>query len=287
MSNTSLTNMRQKTPAADLVNTMDSWYCDVLINCGGGRKKLPPHESNAMPHEQMDELQVSSYVHLDLREVRKLASRGGIPCRKIGGKFVFNKGEIDHWIETHMHLLGKDRLAGIERGVSEHHGYETGELLVAGLIPNGGLAAPLSARTGSAVLRALVDLADKADLVYARDELLREVAEREELCSTALWPGVALPHPRHPLPYDIAASFVVAGLTPNGIPYGCPDGSLSRLFFLICSKDERTHLHVLARLAQMLHNQSDIDKLMAAETPDDLRDTLTQLEHSVLNADDK
>jgi len=41
-----------------------------------------------------------------------------------------------------------------------------------------------------------------------------------------LIPGVALPHPRHPLPYDIAASFVVVGLTGAGIPFGAEDGSL-------------------------------------------------------------
>ena len=235
-----------------------------------------------MPREQMNDQQVAAYVHLDLREVRKLASRGQIPCRRIGGKFTFQKSDVDHWIESHMHMLGQDRLAGIERGVSSHHGYETGEPLVCPLIPDGGLAVPLQAKTRDAVLRAMVDLADQCDLVYAQDELLQEVRQREELCSTALWPAVALPHPRHPLPYDIAESFVVAGLTASGIPYGCPDGSLTRLFFLICCKDESTHLHVLARLAQILHDQANIDRLLLSEDPDRFAAVLKELEKSVL-----
>ena len=41
------------------------------------------------------------------------------------------------------------------------------------------------------------------------------------------------------------------------------DGSLTRLFFLICCKDESTHLHVLARLATMLHDQADVEDLIA------------------------
>ena len=242
-----------------------------------------------MPHEQMNERQVAAYVHLDLREVVKLASRGGIPCRKAAGSYVFRKSDVDHWIESHMHTLNKDRLAGIERGVIAHHGLDTDpsdEPFICRMIPRGALAVPLNARTKDATLRALVELANQAELIYAKDDLLRGIREREQLCSTALWPGVALPHPRHPLPYDIAASFVVAGVTAGGIPYGCPNGSLTRLFFLICCKDDKTHLHVLARLAQMLHNQSDIDRLMDVESAEQFYDILLQLEEAILDNED-
>ncbi len=129
----------------------------------------------------------------------------------------------------------------------------------------------------------MVELANQAGVVYAPDQLLVEIKDRERLCSTALAPGVAMPHPRHPLPYDIAASFVVVGLTQSGVPFGASDGSLTRLFFLICCKDDRTHLHVLARLAQMLHEQPAIDQLLAAEGPDRLRELLTELEQHALD----
>ena len=105
--------------------------------------------------------------------------------------------------------------------------------------------------------------------------------QREELCSTALVPGVAMPHPRHPLPWDIAASFVVVGAAPRGIPYGAADGSLTRLFFLICCKDESTHLHVLARLGLILHGGTVIDDLISAEDPEQLSQMLLQREQAV------
>lgn len=235
-----------------------------------------------MPHEQMNEQQVASYVHLDVREVTKLASRGQIPCRRVQGGFVFHKGRIDLWLESHIHTLDSARLAGIERGVGTHHGFEIDQPLICPMIPRAGLAVPLQAKTRAAVVKSLVDLADQAGLVYAKDELIQELRQREELCSTALCPGVALPHPRHPLPYDIADSFVVVGLTASGVPYGCPDGSLTRLFFLICCKDDRTHLHVLARLANMLHDRGDINHLMETSDCDELTETLERLEASAL-----
>jgi PTS system nitrogen regulatory IIA component len=230
----------------------------------------------------MDEQQVAAYLHMDVRDLRKLASRGQIPCRKVAGEFRFHKGQIDHWVETQMHELPPERLAGITRGVSTHHGYDHELLLVCPLIGPQGLAVPLEARTRHAVLRGLIGLAEKDGLVYNRQELLAEVEKREDLCSTALAPGVAMPHPRHPLPYDIAQSFVVVGLTAGAIPFGAQDGTLTRLFFLICCKDERTHLHVLARLALMLHEPSVIDELTAADTAVQLRQLLLAREEAAL-----
>jgi len=119
-------------------------------------------------------------------------------------------------------------------------------------------------------------------MVYAADELLAEVKLREELCTTAIGPGFAVPHPRHPLPYDIASSFVVVGLTASGIPFGAMDGSLTRLFFLICAKDDRTHLHVLARLGQMLHDEASAAKIFEAQSEDELQRVFANLEQHAL-----
>jgi PTS system nitrogen regulatory IIA component len=240
-----------------------------------------------MPHELMNEQQVAAYLHMDLREVTKLASRGQIPCRRTGGGFQFRKGEIDHWVEERMHTLDRRRLADIERGVLRHHGMEMGELLVCPMIPDEGLSVPLPARTRDGALRDLVALAEKSGLVYSHDVLTKAVHTREDMCSTAMFPQVALPHPRHPLPYDIAESFVVVGLTTSGIPYGSLDGSLTRLFFFICCKDERTHLHVLARLAQMLHDEAVVDDLIESQTPEQLYEKLCELEASVIEHERK
>jgi len=235
-----------------------------------------------MPHETMNERQVASYLHMDVREVIKLASRGRIPCRKVGQGYVFRKGQVDHWIEGSLHTLDKARLEGIEKGVTAHHGVDHALLEVCALIPPAGLAVPLASRTREGVLRDLVAMAQKANLVYNRDGLLEEIRKREELCSTALAGEIALPHPRHPLPYDIAESFIIVGATEGGIPFGAEDGSLTRLFFLICCKDDRTHLHVLARLSRMLHDQRNVRLLIETKSPDQMRQKLIDLEEAAV-----
>jgi PTS system nitrogen regulatory IIA component len=236
-----------------------------------------------MPREQMNEKQVAAYLNMDLREVQKLSARGQIPCRKIGGQFVYTKLEVDHWAFSRLGQMDHKELAGIEKGVSLHHGYDPHELSVESLIPRGGIAVPLDARTGGAVLRKLVDLGESLGVIYVPEELHDEIRKREELCSTAMVPGVALPHPRHPLPYDISDSFVLVGRTFKGVPYGAEDGTLTQLFFLICCKDERTHLHVLARLARILTESRQVEALLGAEDADALRETLAQAERDIVH----
>ncbi len=237
-----------------------------------------------MPNEQMDEQQVAVYLSMDAREIIKRASRGQIPCRKTGDqKFIFRRADLDRWVWEQMHNFNRHELAGIERGVSEHHGVDSEAPIVCPLIPDAGIAVPLAAKTRAAALRALVDQAEAAELVYNRDDLLNELQGREQLCSTALLPGIAFPHPRHPLPYDIAASFIIVGQSPVGVPFGAEDGSLTKLFFLVCVKDERTHLHVLARLVRMLDDHGVAETLLACETAEALAEALAHREMEVLN----
>jgi PTS system nitrogen regulatory IIA component len=157
------------------------------------------------------------------------------------------------------------------------------DLLVHRMIPAGGIVVPLHSRTRDSVLRDLVAIADACGMVYAAGDLHRAILDREQMHSTAMTRDVALPHPREHTPYDIAESFIVAGRSPCGLPFGAPDGSLTRLFFLICCKDDRTHLHVLARLSRMLRQKDTITALLDAADEQEFRDELKASEWLALS----
>ncbi len=231
--------------------------------------------------------QLASYLSMDARELHKLASRQKLPCRKTGGNFIFTKCEIDRWVWDTLNEFNSRELQGIERGVAKHHGFNADIPIICPLVHKNTMVMPLNVHSQDAVLRGLVDSADAAGLIYDREHLLGELKAREQLCSTAILPGVALPHPRQPLPYDIAESFIIPGLTPAGIPFGAEDGSLSRLFFLICCKDERTHLHVLARIARILDKPGMIDMLMECTSPKEFGETLAHREIELIGLHDE
>ena len=237
-----------------------------------------------MPHEPISEQQVAAYLGMHLRDVIRLASREKIPARRVGDqKFQFRKSDVDHWVWEQMHQFDARQIASIEKGVIAHHGGEASVPIICPLIPDHGIALPLGCKTRQAALQRLVDRAEECELVYSREDLLRELKGREQLCSTALLPGIAFPHPRHPLPYDIAESFVIVGLCPQGVPFGAEDGSLTKLLFLLCGKDERTHLHVLARLVRMLDKPGLLDEILEMDHPLQLAKILAHREMEVIH----
>jgi PTS system nitrogen regulatory IIA component len=89
---------------------------------------------------------------------------------------------------------------------------------------------------------------------------------REEMHSTALDNGVALLHPRRPMPAILAEAVLALGVTSGGIPFGT-GGTLTDVFFLICSTSDHEHLRILARLSRVINDQDFLSQLRAAADP--------------------
>lgn len=84
--------------------------------------------------------------------------------------------------------------------------------------------------------------------------------------STGFDNGVAIPHPRNPLPEALSDSVVAFGRTTSGIPFGGPKRSLTDLFFLVLARDSTIHLQILARIGRLLQLPGFVSSLRAAET---------------------
>jgi PTS system nitrogen regulatory IIA component len=229
----------------------------------------------------MDMEQLAAYLQRDVREVGKLASRGHLPGRKVGGEWRFARAEINHWIETQMHSYTDKELTAIET-----IGNRAGESapLIASLLSEASVAVPLAASTKSSVLRELVSLAEQSWQIHDIDAIRDAVRTREEMGSTALPNGVAIPHPRRPQPKALGESVLAYGRTSTGIAFGAPAGGLTDIFFLVCCRDDGTHLRVLARLTRMLMRPGFLDELRAAETASETWELLANAEQELLES---
>jgi len=125
-----------------------------------------------------------------------------------------------------------------------------GEPLLASLLSEASVAVPLGASSRASVLKGLVSLAEQSWQVYDPEAVLDAVRQREEMASTALPSGVAIPHPRRPLSAALGESVLAYARTASPIPFGASQGVLTDMFFLVCCRDDRTHLRVLARLTR-------------------------------------
>jgi PTS system nitrogen regulatory IIA component len=109
--------------------------------------------------------------------------------------------------------------------------------------------------------------------------MIEAVKAREEMHPTALENGVALLHPRRPMPSILGEAFLAFGRTPRGIPFG---GSvLTDLFFLICSLDDRGHLSVLARLSRLISDPNFLSELRAAMDAHAVHEVIERVEATI------
>ena len=105
------------------------------------------------------------------------------------------------------------------------------------------------------MLAELVDQIPQLDgQVEARQTLLRALHEREELHSTGIGDGIALPHSRNALVGLVNEPILVFGRHANGVPYGAIDSVPARLFFLLVAPTVTQHLAILARLTRLLRD---------------------------------
>lgn len=235
-----------------------------------------------MPYRQMNLQELAQMLGADARRLQRMAQRDEIPCQKVGGEFRFNRAEITEWLQQNMATMHQDHLAEVDAGITAHRETPRDEAVISPLLRPEALTTQLNARGKRGTLGELVTMAQNTGLVYDDEALLEAVVAREELCSTAIEGGVAIPHPRRPLPYAIAEPVLVVAKTTQGMVWGAPDNTLTRLFFLTASQDDRHHLHILARLCRMLHDQTWVQDLLHAETPEDMIDLLRQRERAVI-----
>jgi mannitol/fructose-specific phosphotransferase system IIA component (Ntr-type) len=116
-----------------------------------------------------------------------------------------------------------------------------------------------------AVLEELVgQIPNLAGEPEARQTLLRALHEREQLHSTGIGDGIALPHARNALVGLVDRPVIAFGRHAQGIPYGAIDGVPAKLFFLLVAPTVTQHLAVLARLSRLLRDPKVRQDLLAA-----------------------
>jgi PTS system nitrogen regulatory IIA component len=234
-------------------------------------------------HEWMSLDDLARFLGRDRRELEKLVQRGRIPGRKIQSEWQFHSTEVTHWLEQELRHYSGDELHGLER--AQQASEADVHCPVRSLLHPETVQVPLAARTKRSVLESLIEVAGRTWQVWSPAEILQAVQQREEVLSTGLESGVAIPHPRNPMPDAYGQSLIAFGRTFSGIPFGAPKRQLTDLFFLVLCRDARTHLHILSRLGRILQLPGFIDDLRAAETSQQAYDVICKADEQLSDRD--
>jgi nitrogen PTS system EIIA component len=133
----------------------------------------------------------------------------------------------------------------------------------------------LPATDSQGVLRALADRVASQGLIKNGGELFQRLWEREQLGSTGIGQGVAIPHCKLK---GLARGVVAVGLVPAGVEFGAVDGKPVRVFFLVVSPAESPaeHLQILAALSRWIKADDHAGRLLALHDPAAVYDLLRE-----------
>ncbi len=129
------------------------------------------------------------------------------------------------------------------------------------LINKNSISLNLNSNNKQDVIDELVDLVYKSGNLNDKNEYKEAILAREELSTTAIGEGVAIPHAKNK---SVNKATLAAGISKEGIDYEAFDGSLSHLYFMIAAPDgaNDTHLEVLSRLSTILMDEEFRKKLI-------------------------
>ena len=146
---------------------------------------------------------------------------------------------------------------------------ESQRLLISDLISAATIELRLRGRQRDDVLNELVGrVPEISSRPEAQQVLLRALQEREQLHSTGIGDGVALPHARNALVGLVEKPVVVFGRHDQGIPYGAIDAQPAQLFFLLVTTTVTQHLALLARTSRLVRDPKMRQHLLTAERPE-------------------
>ncbi len=139
------------------------------------------------------------------------------------------------------------------------------------------ICAELKAQTKEEVIEELVQSLLDSGQIQAdqREDIVASIMKREELGSTGIGRGVAVPHTKHPSVEQLVGT---VGVSVNGVDFDSLDGERVQLFFLLISPPERPgdHLRALENISRQLRDETFCRFLKQSRSPSDIEQLLQE-----------
>ena len=139
----------------------------------------------------------------------------------------------------------------------------------------------LAATTKEEVIAELVQSLVEAQEILAKDkdDIIKAIMRREELGSTGIGRGVAVPHTKHPSVKKLVGT---VGVSAQGLDFESLDGQKASLFFLLVSPPDRPgdHLRALENISRQLRDEQFCRVLSQSTTVEGILELLEEADSS-------
>ncbi|MGA1825037.1 MAG: PTS sugar transporter subunit IIA [bacterium] len=224
--------------------------------------------------------ELAKYIKLNEKTVIKMAQTGKLPGTKIGTQWRFYLTAIDNYLRENM---GRVTMIKPSDNTLDDLIRTADEIIpLSRLIIPAFLKEDLQIENKESALLHIADMAVKLGLTPSSERLFEELEKREEMLSTALGDGMAIPHPRYPSEELFKAPHIILIVSKKGINFDAPDKKKVYLFFVICAPDLSIHLGLLAKTSQLLHIKGITQKFIQADTSEQILRALLEVERQLI-----
>jgi len=204
--------------------------------------------------------EVAKYLRVSERTIYDCAQKGEIPAGKIRASWRFKKSEIDKWVNDKLSSSSLNQVSNsiqVESIISPHR------ILF------------LNHASKRDALLALAENLAAAPQIKNGHELAVEIIKREELMSTAIGCGIAIPHVRLSSVTDLVVSVGISSV--DIIGFHPMDDEPVRLVFMIAAAGNQHayYLQTLSWFSARLKNKELRNSLLKAQTPQEVYNLLT------------
>ena len=199
--------------------------------------------------------EVAKYLRVSERTVYDWAQKGEIPSGKIGTVWRFKKSDIEQWVNERL---------STGRFEKQLNPIDTQAILS----PERILFLDYPAKHDA--LRALAGNLATAPQIKNSNELTQEIIRREELMSTAIGRGIAIPHVRLQSITDLVVSVGISRV--DIVDFNPLDDEPVRLLFMIAAayNQHASYLQTLSFFSARLKNHELRSSLLNAKTTGDV-----------------
>ena len=199
--------------------------------------------------------EVANYLRVSERTVYDWAQKGEIPSGKIGTVWRFKKSEIERWVN--------DKLSG-NRSFPR-----TEEISPQNLISPDRIVFLNNSNKNDALMSLAANLST-APQIKNPAELTQEIFRREELMSTAIGCGIAIPHVRLSSVTDLVVSVGISRV--DIIDFNPLDDEPVRFLIMIAAATNHhtNYLKSLSFFSSLLKNRDLCNALLEAKTKDEV-----------------
>ncbi len=185
--------------------------------------------------------EVAELLNVPENVLLKLVSDGKVPSYNINGSYRFNREEIESWVMA-------------DKGGHEGHKPSSGALRynLFRALNNGDVYTDLECDSKEELIRETMQRLAPG-LRLDPDVLFELFMERENLMSTAVGQGFAIPHARDFL-MDGHRDAVAVVFLNKPINYGALDGKPVHTLFFLLASDDKKHLALLSKIAHLTSN---------------------------------